>query len=79
MTISYGDLCVCVCVCVCVCLHSILSLYLSIAGNILNDIETERDSVVLPPTSTTSSACPLSMENFSQRICLTSYVLKGYR
>ena len=42
MTISCGDLCVCVCVCVC--LHSILSLYLSTAGNILNDIETERDS-----------------------------------
>ena len=75
MTVSCGDLCVCLCVCVY--LYSTLSLYLSTAGNILIDIETEQDTV--PPHPTMYSVCLLSMENFSQRICLISFILKGYR
>ena len=73
----WGSVCVCVCVCVCVYLYSTLSLYLSTAGNILIDIETEQDTV--HPHPTTCSVCLLSMENLSQRICLISFILKGYR
>ena len=48
-----------VCVSVCVYLYSTLSLYLSTAGNILIDIETEQDTVPPPtPPLTLSAFCP---------------------